>query len=67
MGIIALDVVEDAWLHDEKGAIDPAFTNLGLFVKVSDPIAIKLKMAITGRGTNGREGRQLAMGLVESQ
>ena len=44
LGGVALHVVEYRGLQHEKGAVDPALTGLGLFVKTGDAIPFDFQM-----------------------
>ena len=44
-GLVAVDVVEDAGLKDEEGAVDPLIDMLRLFVETRDAVAVDGEMA----------------------
>ncbi len=67
VGGVAIDVVEDARLQDEEGAVDPAFAELGLLGEFVHAVAFEFQVAEAGGRADGRHGGQLAVGAVKAQ
>src|SRR5687768_7311788 len=66
-GFVAVDVVEDAGLKDEEGAVDPLIDMLGLLIETRDAVAVDGEVAEpAGLPDSGDRGK-LAVGAVEGQ
>ena len=64
-GVIAVDVVEDAAVEEEIPTVDPALAGLRFFVEGGNAVAVKGDAAKTRWRADGRDRRQLAVGLME--
>ena len=66
-GVIAVDIVEDAAVEEKIPTVDPALAGLRFFVEGGNAVTVKRDAAKTRWRADGRDGRQLPVGLMERQ
>ena len=65
-GVIPADVVQHGRLQHEESAIDPAFTDLGLFGEFSHQVAVEEQTAEPCRRANSGDCRQFPVAFMKS-
>ena len=64
-GLIAVDIIQNFSIENEKPAADPSFSFFGLLIKLGDKIVLHGHSAKAGRRTNRRNRRQFAMRFMK--
>ncbi len=64
-GVVAVDVVEHAWIEREEAAVNPAFAVLGLLLEGGDLVAVESDTAEAGGRPHRGDRRQPPVPLVE--
>src|SRR5436309_6484171 len=65
--VVAFDVVQRLRLQDEEAPVDPAFRRLRLLVEFPHLVSGEADSSEPGRRAHRGDGRQLAMGRMESE
>ncbi len=64
-GVVTVDVLGDLGLHDEERTVDPAFAGVRLLAELDDAVAVEHEVPVPRRGTDRRQGHELAMTAVK--